>query len=230
MRGLRPPFGMSWPVTVLLALTAVLSGLTSIVVRTPRFDGEAAGVLHAPATADYDWAVSVTDLTSAPVVAILLAVVMVALMLRGRRPEALALVASAFLSEIVAQLLKHAIARARPPGALVEASGFSYPSGHASLSMAVYATLGFLAARWVRGAARIAVLVAAAVVVVAVGWSRVFLGAHYPSDVVAGWLVGAGSAVTAGCLAVRATRRAESEMRSPAHPQECGLQSLRRQR
>lgn len=91
-------------------------------------------------------------------------------------------------------LVKHMVARARPdlvPHLMAETSN-SFPSGHAANSAIVYLTLATLA--WPllrRPAARICAMTAAVLLVIAIGASRVYLGVHWPSDVLAGWLFGA---------------------------------------
>ena len=89
-------------------------------------------------------------------------------------------------------LLKYLFKRARPElFAVVQETGFSFPSGHAMASMCFYGMTAFLLMRslssW-RG--RLLVMTGAAIVVVAIGISRIYLGVHYPSDVVAGYAAG----------------------------------------
>lgn len=76
--------------------------------------------------------------------------------------------------------------------------GFSFPSGHATGSMLMGLLGAWMIIHWVltRLGPRLVVWAAAGVLVAAVGASRLYLGVHYPSDVLAGWLLGAGWAVT----------------------------------
>jgi membrane-associated phospholipid phosphatase len=87
-------------------------------------------------------------------------------------------------------VLKQALAQPRPadlsPGiALVEASGFGLPSGHAQGAVVLWGLLAL------HGGARRWLWAPAAALMLAVGLSRVYLGVHFPTDVLAGWAVGA---------------------------------------
>lgn len=104
----------------------------------------------------------------------------------------LALIASG-TGMILAGLLKRSFARPRPDivehHSIVHTS--SFPSGHSMLSAVVYLTLGLLLARTATDrATRFYPLIVAIVIVFLVGVSRVYLGVHYPTDVMAGWTAG----------------------------------------
>ena len=105
-------------------------------------------------------------------------------------------------------LLKHTFQRMRPQfdEPLVTLTTYSFPSGHANGATLLY---GMLAAYWVcrctRPAARVAICTAAAAMVLLVAFSRVYLGAHYFSDVVAG--IFGGSAWLTLCVTATSTLR-----------------------
>jgi membrane-associated phospholipid phosphatase len=94
-------------------------------------------------------------------------------------------------------LAKYLVDRDRPPAAiwLTRATGSSFPSGHATQSLSTFvviALVGVLVLPRTRRTGTVLALVLAA----AVGWSRVYLGVHWATDVIAGWLTGATWATT----------------------------------
>jgi undecaprenyl-diphosphatase len=100
-------------------------------------------------------------------------------------------------------LLKLGFARPRPElvSHLVNVNSFSFPSGHATMATITYLTLGVLLARVQRRRRiKLYVLAVATFLALLVGFTRVYLGVHWPTDVIAGWCIGAAWAL--GCWLV----------------------------
>ncbi|MES2095725.1 MAG: phosphatase PAP2 family protein [Pseudomonadota bacterium] len=115
------------------------------------------------------------------------------LLYAGKRAEAGWIAASLIGSSVIDGLLKSWIARPRPELVphLVQVAHPSFPSGHAMISAAVYLTLALMLAEAEPGrGAKIALVGFFSVLVVLIGCSRVYLGVHWPSDVLAGWCFG----------------------------------------
>jgi undecaprenyl-diphosphatase len=106
------------------------------------------------------------------------------------RLEVLVFLAVVFCTPILNRLLKLFFHRARPDfHRLIEIGGYSFPSGHAMNAFSFYSILAFLMWRHFRGRlARIAVIIASSIMILAIGLSRIYLGVHYPSDIVGGFL------------------------------------------
>lgn len=107
-------------------------------------------------------------------------------------------------------LLKDVYARQRPEivAAMSDTAGMSFPSGHAMVSAALYPTLAVLVASVVHRLRLKLYLVAfAAVLAIVVGLTRLYLGVHYPTDVLAGWALGFAWAALCGILARTLQRR-----------------------
>jgi undecaprenyl-diphosphatase len=98
-------------------------------------------------------------------------------------------------------LVKPLVARPRPElwPRLVAPSGYSFPSGHSLASATVFPLAGFMATRGRRWGVRACWLMAGGAIAAFIGVGRLYLGVHWPSDVLAGWLLG----VTQVVLAVR---------------------------
>ncbi|MTE14320.1 phosphatase PAP2 family protein [Nocardia aurantiaca] len=152
---------------------------------------------------------SLTEVGNPPVLAAIMALAAAVTTLRVRTlaPAILGSVAVAGFALMVLTV-KLAVGRPRPPVSerAIAIDGSSFPSGHAT-GIAVVAlvsvwmlTRGRQGHRWTRAIAWIA----AVVLIAAVGFSRVYLGVHYPSDIVAGWALGAawaGILIAAGTAA-----------------------------
>jgi undecaprenyl-diphosphatase len=151
-----------------------------------------------------------TALGGAPVLWLLIAIAAGYLLASRRFGTAAFLVASVALGMLLNSLLKGMFMRPRPDlvAHLVQVQTTSFPSGHAMNSAIVYLTLGGLLARSERRrGVRIYLLATAIALTVIVGISRIYLGVHWPSDVAAGWCVGAAWALACSMLFGRLQRR-----------------------
>jgi undecaprenyl-diphosphatase len=144
----------------------------------------------------------VTSLGTGTVVLMIVAVAGLFLWLNQHKHSALLLGIAALGGLILNNLLKAEFGRPRPDVVTwaTHASFYSFPSGHAMSATVVYSTVAYLAARLQRThAARVAVISTAIVIITLICVSRLYLGVHYPSDVLAGVTIGL--AWTGFCMA-----------------------------
>lgn len=139
-----------------------------------------------------DWLTPIMESISAlatPTSLIVLLLVIVAFA-PGRRPGACA-AANLVLVFLLNQALKHIIQRPRPEGfQLAVEQGFSFPSGHSMVAMAFFGLLVWMVWRYEQDrVTRVSCCIAFGIVIALVGVSRIYLGVHYASDVVAGFCV-----------------------------------------
>ena len=138
---------------------------------------------------------AVTRLANPLTVAVVTSLAVLVLLVRRHVPSALLLMASTIGTALLVGIGKRVVARPRPPlaDAAVQARGYSFPSGHAAQSIALYGALALLAIYLVRDLRlRIALAVGALGLAFVVGLSRVVLGVHWLSDVAAGWALALG--------------------------------------
>jgi membrane protein DedA with SNARE-associated domain len=133
----------------------------------------------------------VTSLGSFPACAALVAVTAIVLAVRRRPVELVALLVSFALIYVAVHMAKAAIDRPRPANPLITTDGSTFPSGHAAYGTAWLAAAVLFTRRL--GLVRHGALIAGAIVLVAaIGLSRIYLRAHYWSDVAGGWGLGLG--------------------------------------
>ena len=142
------------------------------------------------------------------------------LLLSGKRGAALFVIVSIVGAVLLSFVIKAGIERPRPDlfphGAPVYTA--SFPSGHATGAAATYLTLGALLARFqAHRRLKIYLLTLAVVLTLLIGLSRLYLGVHWPSDVLAGWTLGACWALLCWLIARQLQRRGKVET-SPELP------------
>ncbi|MFT3728406.1 MAG: phosphatase PAP2 family protein [Terricaulis sp.] len=118
--------------------------------------------------------------------------------------DALVLLAAVIGATILSESLKLGFSRPRPDlvAHAVQTMGASFPSGHATLSAAAYLTIGALLAHaQERRRVKTYIHVTAVLVAILIGVSRVYLGVHWPTDVLAGWCLGAAWSILCVTLA-----------------------------
>jgi undecaprenyl-diphosphatase len=199
----------SHEVTILLAVAGVAAGvwifaaLAGEVIEgdTQAFDRTVLLALRQPGTlaplgppAVQDAARDITALGGVAVLALVTGIAAGFLLLDGKRHMALFLCGSVVSGLIVGTILKDVFQRPRPdlvPRAAY-VSGASFPSGHSMMSAVTYLTLGALLARsHERKRLKAYFLLLAILLTFAIGVTRVYLGVHWPTDVLAGWTAGA---------------------------------------
>lgn len=166
----------SFDTQILLAFRE--AGDPSNPIGSPRFEGAVRDI---------------TALGSAAVLTLITAATIIYFLLIRRWTTALFVLVAVGGGQILSALLKFGIDRPRPDlvSRLAVETSLSFPSGHAMLSAVTYLTLGTLAARFLPGhITKIYVFVLAVLLTLMVGVSRLYLGVHWPSDVLAGWCAG----------------------------------------
>jgi undecaprenyl-diphosphatase len=184
---------------LLFALAGVIGGPANAFDRALI---EHAAVLRESYPGFTRFAAGFTELGGAAVTISLAVLAALSLFLRGYSGAALLLAGAAIGERLMVEPLKEWIARPRPavePLWLMP-QNFAYPSGHAANAAAAFVGVALFA---IPGRFRWAVTVAAFVLAFLVGCSRIYLGVHWPSDVVAGWALGLLCVGVAACIGER---------------------------
>lgn len=158
-------------------------------------------------------AADITALGGYPVLGLISVIAMGYLLMVGRKDSALLVLISFLGGTVITQGLKALFERARPDLVphIVEVQTLSFPSGHSTLSAVVYLTLGaLLAAVQPRRRDKAYILACAVTLTLLVGVTRVYLGVHWPTDVLGGWCVGSAWALLCWGIADALNRRART--------------------
>jgi undecaprenyl-diphosphatase len=215
---------------ILVPLLLVIGGVWAFVEvadevhegDTRKIDEWAIMALRRPGEAEHpigpEWlheaARDVTALGGVSVIVTMVAVVAGFLVLRRKFHMLWLLLTAVGGGIIISQSLKGFFSRPRPELVphLAQVFTSSFPSGHSMMSAVVYGTLGTLLARVAVGwRERVYILAVALIVSALVGFSRVYLGVHYPSDVLAGWTAGIAWALLCWTVATWLQRRGAVE-------------------
>lgn len=202
IRRMHPEGALGLSLTASLALIAVAGWGFGVVVQDV-VAGESFNPLDRPVLAFFiahrePWlttvAYLVTSLGSSAVLVPLLGLVGVVCRWRAKTWRPGALLAGGYGGAVILYgLVKVVVRRPRPSVDLLRHfSGFSFPSGHATQAMVAWGLLAALASRAAASwSQKVAIWASGLLVTFVVGVSRVYLGAHWPSDVIGGWILGA---------------------------------------
>ena len=199
----RHPPWLLWAGGAVAAAVLVLVILGWTIDRGHRFAVDRAALLALRHASDLaapigprwieDMMIALTTLGGGTVLTIAVVVTLGALAVRKLWLTAALVLAATVSGSLAVDLAKQVVARPRPDVVphLVEVSSLSFPSGHSANSAIVYLTLATLLTQAIPAAGlRRYVIGVAVLLVTAIGISRVYLGVHWPSDVLAGWSFG----------------------------------------
>lgn len=234
VRGFYAAVGAFLLIGLVLALagTAVFALLAEQVMEggTQRFDNAVLLWMNEHANPRLDIvAMEVTSLGSGVVTWMIVAVSSVFLWTSRHRYSVLLLWVAVVGGSALNATLKGIFERPRPelfPWRVPHAGQSSFPSGHSMGAMVMYATLAYLVARLESTPAlRRLTFVFAAILVSLIGASRMYLGVHYPSDVLGGFVIGLAWATfcALGIEAIRYFRRRKPEVERVEHDLDAGL-------
>jgi membrane-associated phospholipid phosphatase len=197
-------------------LAALVFVVLAVLVMTPfgiALDGALLGGVQRTATPPVVAAMGLLTRLGNEFILVALPLVLLWLWRRRLRQQAVEVLIATLGAQLLNDALKLAFHRPRPSVfvSVIPGQAFSFPSGHAMVSIAFYGALAVIGWRALRGRPRIAWLTTMSAVVLLVGVSRLFLDVHYPTDVLASWAGGLlWLDVTLALVRTVAARRASS--------------------
>jgi len=160
--------------------------------ETAQLDNAVLGALRSVQSPGLDRLAYVVSALGAEVLAVLMVVLLIVFGRQRRWGAAVGLLVVVVGAQLLNNVLKDWFHRTRPAPleGLIPAQAFSFPSGHAMVAAAFYLFVGYLAWRILKGRARIVGAAVLVLVALLIGLSRLYLGVHYLTDVVAGYIAG----------------------------------------
>lgn len=134
---------------------------------------------------------AVTILGSWEIVGVISIIVGIIFLWRKNNRAAIVLWLTLFLNESIVYLLKNTVDRLRPLNALIVETDYSFPSGHSAIAVAFYGFLTFILLQKCKNRGQKIVIVTLAILLIfLIGISRLYLGVHYATDIIGGYVVG----------------------------------------
>ncbi|MDF2960395.1 MAG: phosphoesterase PA-phosphatase [Paenibacillus sp.] len=184
------------PLTFLISLFCLAGfGLIALMIsarKLARFDDILIGRIQGAESPDLTYIMKFFTFIGAGMPAAIVALFVMLLLYKflHHRKELILFLWVVLGSALLNVILKLLFQRARPDlYRIIDINGFSFPSGHSMAAFSLYGILAFLIWRHIRTAfGRIIIILIGALMILAVGISRIYLGVHYPSDVLGGYL------------------------------------------
>ena len=188
--------GLTLGLGLILALLAlyIFAVLADQVMEqeTIRIDYGVLDALRQVQSPALDYLAFVVSALGAEVLAVLMVLLLILFGWQRRWGAAVGLMVTVVGAQMLNNVLKDWFHRTRPAPleGLIPAQAFSFPSGHAMVAAAFYLFVGYLAWQILKGRARILCAAFLVLIALAIGLSRLYLGVHYLTDVVAGYIAG----------------------------------------
>ncbi len=135
----------------------------------------------------FSFITSFADSRNVEIIAVSVAIV---LLINKKFKEIILLISTLLLTSCLTNYLKDLFQRTRPISGVIHGLNYSFPSGHSSIAMALYGFIIYLLIISPRFKYKYILCILLAVQIIAIGFSRMYLGVHYLSDVMAGYLLG----------------------------------------
>lgn len=174
---------------VLLLLFLVITFLV-VIGKITWFDEAIYNIIYKNHSKDLDWFfIHFTELGSA--LAVIIVAIIAIVLVKGKK-EMCSIVFATIFPTVLNQVLKGIVRRPRPPmeRRLITQGGYSYPSGHSMVSMCLYGMFIYLI--WTKCKNKPLKIIATILLgsfILLIGISRIYVGVHYPSDVLAGFCI-----------------------------------------